>query len=387
MHSSDQYAKRIAIIYPADYLESVPVVRNTIIMLAKNGYFVEVFIYKSDGQHPSVQFRERNIIIHTLQKSTTGIKKIVPNIIMFTKWASQICHKNKYLCFFGIDPAGLCVVGLLGLLYRVPWVYFSLELIISSDPIRQYPYYKTPEKWFSRRCSLVITQDEKRAQLMAEDNNIPLSRFVLIPNSPLGAARYRKTDFFQKAFALKAVDKILLSAGSLADFTLTRELMSAAQRFPKNWKLVLHGRSNLDDLPSYIKNNNNILISKEAVAYDKLKEIIDSADIGLAFYDLAKSPNLIFAGKSSGKISQYLQCGLPVIIGKMPGWEEAIDQYHSGISVSSPKEIISAANTIFDNYEWFSQGALEHFEKELRFEPPFFSLLERLKNLSPGNIN
>lgn len=38
----------IGVFYPAKILESVPMVRNTITMLVKTGYIVEVFIYKEN---------------------------------------------------------------------------------------------------------------------------------------------------------------------------------------------------------------------------------------------------------------------------------------------------------------------------------------------------
>ncbi len=369
----------IAVVFPTDYLETVPAVRNTIILLAQNGFNVEVFIYKANGSYPDIQFHDPNVIVHYFPFNLMKFG----NILRFTFWAYNICRRNKFQGIIGIDPPGLLCATIIGYLLNIPWIYYSLELIISSDPVRMYKYYKPFELWCSRYSSLIVIQDEIRAQLMAEDNRIPLDRFAFLPNSPLGPASRSKTDYFHKRFCIKETEKILLHSGSTGSFTMVNDLIQLAHNFPENWKLIIHDRSNFGssrDLPKFIETN-KVKISKSAVPYSQLRDLVSSADVGIGLYNLPESPNVTYLCKSSGKLSHYLRCGLPIIVSKLPWWDEKVRYYHSGISISSPSEITSAAKTIFDDYEYFSQGAINHFEQELRFEPAFYSFLQRLRNI------
>src|SRR5262245_21941804 len=181
---------RVGILYPVGYLDTVPCVRNTIIMLARYGFTVEVFILESGDEYPKVLFNEPRVILHILRsKGRRGIFSSIPNVFTFTTWAWNLCRGKKFIAMIGVDPPGLVAATILGIIYHTPWVYFSLELIISTDPVRMYHNYKQFEVWSSRRSHLIIIQDEVRARLIAEDNNIPMNRFAYLPNSPLGPAR------------------------------------------------------------------------------------------------------------------------------------------------------------------------------------------------------
>jgi hypothetical protein len=379
------YQPRIGILYPVDYLDIVPCVRNTIVMLAKSGFLVEVFSLEGEWVHRA-ELGGSGIIIHTLsRKDQRGWPLArVPNLPVFTAWAIRESRDRDFSCFIGVDPPGLVAAALLGTVYHKPWVYFSLELIIKSDPVRMYKRYKPLETWCSQRSSLIIIQDEARARLMAEDNHIPMDRFVFLPNSPLGPAHRQKTDFLHKRFGFGSGDKILLHAGSVGDEFLSRELALASREFPDNWRLAFHCRgipSTHESCFGDLLRKGRLVVSSQVIPYSVLRELISSADIGIALYNLPQSPNFVYIGKASGKLCQYLQCGLPVIVTRMPGWEEALRHHRSGISVDSPSEIKAAAEQIFADYDYFSQGALAHFEEELRFEPAFAKVASRLANL------
>src|SRR5437763_1007080 len=134
---------RIGILYPVGYLDSVPCVRNTIVMLSKHGFLVEVFVLDSGDQYYNVHFSEPNIILHSLRlEARWRIVGCMPNILRFTSWVLNLCRRKKFTCFIGIDPPGLLAATALGMLCRTPWVYFSLELIVSTDTVPMYQKYK-----------------------------------------------------------------------------------------------------------------------------------------------------------------------------------------------------------------------------------------------------
>ncbi|MDD5242730.1 MAG: hypothetical protein PHU49_01825 [Syntrophorhabdaceae bacterium] len=355
-------------------------------MLAKEGILVEIFILESGTHNNDVWLPEKNIKIHCLPlKSKRGcLLSRLPNIFTFTVWAGNLCRGKQFSCFVGVDPVGLVSAAVLGSFFHVPWVYHSLELIISTDPIRMYRGYKNLEVWASRRSSLIIIQDEMRARLMAEDNGIPMDRFVFLPNSPIGPAFRHKTFVLHKKYGFDNEGKILFYAGSISDYFWSCDLAKVAQHFPANWKLVFQSRYSQDSLSNYFGNlleNGTVFVANRVVPGDLLPELVSSADIGIALYNMPGSPNVIYMGKSSGKLAQYLQCGLPVITNRMPGWEKWLSKYHSGVAIDSPNEVKNAVATILADYDSFSQGAISHFENELRFETAFEGLINRLHTL------
>lgn len=384
---AQMYKRRIAILYPVNFLDSVPCVFNMVIMLARQGYFVDVFIIESDDTNNDVRFNEPNVVVHVLRSKHKRclLWRHIPNLLIFSGWALNLCRGKKFLCFIGVDPSGLVAVSVLGVAFAKPRVYFSLELIISSDPHRMYRGYKHLENWCSRHSSLVIIQDEKRAQLMSENNHLPMSRFVYLPNSPIGPSLHKKTYYLHKQFGLSHDAKILLCAGTLSGPFLSEELAHAAIDFPNDWKLVFQSRRNINRKEACFCNlsrEGKIYLSDRAVSYSELDDLIRSADIGIALYDLrSQSPNVFFMGKSSGKLSQYLKCGLPVIVTRMPGWDEMLVRYHAGILVNSANDVKAAAERIFANYEYFSSGAIDLFENELNFEIAFEKVISRLDAL------
>ncbi len=374
--------KRIAVLYPSRILESVPMVHNLITTLAMAGYIVEVFIFKEDKEQYSVNFENTRIIVHQLQlDNRPAFLKLFSNIVNYYFWVAKNSFSKQFSCLIGVDPPGLCAAGFFGILFRVPWIYISLEINLSYDPYRLFPRYDSMELWFSRRSSLIIIQDEMRAKLMAADHGISMSHFVLLPNSPMGPARRKRADYFKRKFGLSDADKILLLMGTIHDFNRCKEVAQAAQAFPNHWKLILHSRfATLPQIIDYLGQSyhpDKIIISADPVPLSMMDEMVSSADIGIAFYQ-SNSPNIWYMGKSSGKLSYYLHCGLPVITNRMPLWQESIKYYHSGICIDAASDIIRAAEEIFADYNRFAQGALKHFNSALRFDTAFNQVVKRL---------
>jgi glycosyltransferase involved in cell wall biosynthesis len=308
--------------------------------------------------------------------------RFIPSVVLFTILTWAVCRTRKSSCFIGVDAIGLTQAAVLALLARRPLVYYSLELNISTDPTRLYRQYDIPETWFSRRAALIIIQDEMRARRMAEDNHIPMERFAFLPNAPLGAALRQRSRWLHEQFHLDNTDKVLLYAGTIGSWTGAEALARASQQFPAHWKLVFHvsitSASTEKDIQKLLAHNDKLLISRGVLETSALTALVNSADIGIALYSRLESPNIFYMGKSSGKLCQYLQSGLPVIVTRLPGWDEWLHTYHSGVPIDSAEDIVAAAAHIFANYEHYAQGAREHFEQELRFEHAFEHVLSRL---------
>lgn len=383
-------SRRVAIVHFNSDFDTVPALRSTVTLLVQHGYAVDV-IYEHDPAFLPPQFESAEVQLvplpHFPKKALpTWVRRIAEMLLwLFLTFRHGLRH--SYMCLIGVDPAGLIAGGLLAALMRVPLVYFNLELFFSREfksPLLRL--MKMLERFFNQRCSFTIIQDQERARLLAEENRISPETIVLLPNSPLGPAFCRRSDYLQKRIGLSPEAKLILYVGTLDKSTYIPELIQAARQWPAEWTLVLHSRQyenpiglNLDDFP-WVKSSGG------PVPYADLPALISSADVGLVLYrnddTVWMGDNITYVGLSSGKLAQYLRCGVPVAVIAFPGLCELIERYHCGICVQKVTELQEAIATILAHRQDYSQGALACFSEVFDFARHFDAVLARLNSMA-----
>src|SRR5437867_824796 len=118
--------------------------------------------------------------------------------------AFRLHKRSPYCCFIGADPESLIRANDLARFTGVPITYYSLELLLSHELTNKTKQLKEQELLLSRKSSFVIIQDQERARLLAEDNEISLDKFILVPNAPLGSARRRPCHYWHDRFGLSS---------------------------------------------------------------------------------------------------------------------------------------------------------------------------------------
>lgn len=319
------------------------------------------------------------------EKELNKVDHIFQNDIRrYVNKAENIIKDNCYKCFIGAEPEGLIAAGMVGQKQNVPFIYYNLELCLSSESktivkkvVKKY------EKIFSKAAIFTIIQDEERAQLFAKDNEISMIDILQVP---VGAADFKfekKTDWLREKFNLSNHDKIILYAGFISEWAMCKELAEAATSWPKNRILILHSHGYYD--PGYLQKiekciKGNVKISLEPVPYDDLASFLASADIGIALYkDFGE--NFTAIGSASGKLAHYLKCGLPVIVNDYPSMRKIIDSYKCGVCINDPREITDAMERIFDEYDIMRCNAYRCYEDNFMFSKQFVKVIERIKGL------
>lgn len=302
-------------------------------------------------------------------------------------WSVSGAH-GPYTCFIGAEPYGLMAATVLGLMRGVPTIYWSLELWPWKESrglvarIR-----KILECLCHRRAEFTIIQDEDRARFVARENRTrPASPFVIVPAAARGPARAQRGDDWRTRLGIPRSQKILLYAGSIETWSRPVELVVAAQDWPADWVLLLHGFGSaelIDQVRGHCRVPGRVHLSFEVLPYHELDSLISSADIGLAFYE-DLGPNWSLIGSASGKLSHYLKCGLPVITNSFPSIERIVDAYGCGICVPSPAQIAEAARKIFSDYTTYRANAVRCFEEKLEFSKHFGEVVLRIEELRSG---
>jgi glycosyltransferase involved in cell wall biosynthesis len=291
----------------------------------------------------------------------------------------------------GVDPDGLALAD--SMAHGAPLGYYSLELLLSyelSTPDDER--LKAQERELSQRAAFVVIQDEDRGRLLAQDNDLPWERVVLVPNAPHGPARRRPTRVWHERFSLPPQARVVLHAGSLGDWTGIEAIVDSVADWPAEWVLVIHTRYDaessdyVDDLRRRA-DPRRVWFSLRPVPRQEYDALIDAADVGVALYVATGASsftglNIQTIGLSSGKLAYYLRAGLPVIVNRAASVADVVESSACGVSVEDASGIGAALTQLDADYDRFSANARAYFDEQLDFRRAFVRVVERVDALA-----
>ena len=358
-------------------LSTFPSVCNTALLLNKFGYHVDLFL--PDTIHIDYDLNGINLkafkIVH------------IPICDIFAALISNKIKQYELLIAFHIDE--FIVAGLLGTLHKIPVVYFCLE-ILDFDQVRtiKSKIKKMLEIYFNKKAALTITQDESRKNLICKINHLPLNKVLCIPNSYIGI-KNRKTDYLRRKFKIDSGKIIILYTGGIESWAIDENLINASKNWDSQYVLVLHGWSRdgflkkIQPLISEInRNNQKIFVSEGPLCPDDYNELIMSSDIALVWLKKNPSSNVKNIGLSSGKMSSYLRCGIPIVVpAYINDLESLANNSNIGVAVNDESEINIGISKIANNYETYRTNALKYYSAFLDFEKYFIEFRCYINNI------
>ena len=338
----------------------------------------------------------RNLIGENLVNWHTQYNWFKEKLIYYFFCISK-AKKNNPEIIIAVDESGLIAALLVSIICRKPKpkiIFWSLEtgLVIGKSSLL---LTRIHELFFALSCrfaDVIVTQEKSRLADLEKKINHRISRVpkIFIPHSPLGQSEERnrdsRGDFFHKMFTLSNIDKVILHAGWIHDGMCVDKIATSSQSWKSEFRLVLHEREKRSPQEDFIRHvsklsGNRALLSLNPVTFDRIDEVISSAHIGLIAYDSKYGAGRVNIRKSSGKLAQYLKCGVPVIALKLPGYEEMFTQYKCGLVFESFDQIEQCIDTIMSEYQSFSEEAFRCFSEEFDFNKFFSPLLMHLENI------
>jgi glycosyltransferase involved in cell wall biosynthesis len=305
--------------------------------------------------------------------------------------SKKILDANHYTAFIGVEPTGLIWAELLGGGAHTPLIYLSLELYVESDPRFRGTYYETLRmhaKAAHHKVRATIIQDRERAEVLARQDDIPLSRFVYVPVAMKGAPVTEKSTFLYDMLNIPEDKKILIYVGLLNEGRLSLETASAAADLPDDWVMVLHGwcscKNYQDEMMAL--QGSKLYLSTNLLPFDQLATMIASAHVGVSFY-AAAGDNEKLTGAASSKTAQYLQCGLPVIVNDFESIRAIVEEYRHGICVASPSQIPEALARVISDYDGMRQRAFRCYQEKYEITPYIEKVLDILKTPESGHLS
>jgi hypothetical protein len=264
-------------------------------------------------------------------------------------------------CVIGVGIRGLVVAARLkkrGM--RVG--YHSLELYPTQEAhsIAQ-KFFKAIERRAHRKMDFTIVQDAMRAELLARYNGVNSQGMVLLPVSPLGPAEVKRSTYLHEKLGIAKDRKIVLYAGTVdAPFSVANELIAESERWPAEYVLVVHSNA----VVQAPLRHSRAVFSSEPVRYAEIDKLMSSAYVGLALYK-PSDDNMKYIGLSSGKMSEYLRYGVPVIASDLPIMGELVRETSCGVAISNVPEVGAALQTIAADYAGYCGRAVNCFDKKL----------------------
>jgi glycosyltransferase involved in cell wall biosynthesis len=344
-----------------------------------------------------VIFRDyRNLVRENLLNWHTQYKWFKEKLNYYLFCISKVKKENPDI-IIAVDESGLIAGLFVSIICRKPKpkiIFWSLEsgLVIGKSSLFLTRLHELLFALSCRLADIVVTQEESRLADLEKKINYKISRVpkIFIPHSPIGKSkeknRNNRSDFFHKMFSLSKIEKVILHAGWIHDGMCVDKFALSSKSWKSEFRLVLHEREKRSPQEDFIRHvsklsRNRALLSLNPVTFDRIDEVISSAHIGLIAYDSKYGAGRVNIRKSSGKLAQYLKCGVPVIALKLPGYEEMFAQYKCGLAFESFDQIEGCIDTIMAEYQSFSEEAFRCFSEEFDFIKFFSPLLIHLENI------
>ena len=252
---------------------------------------------------------------------------------------------EKFDFIIGVDTYGVIFSNIISKKYNTPVVFLSYEIFFKNEV---GAFLKNLEIQACSNILAAVSQDSERKEKLSIENEININNIINIPVSNSGYVGRKKSSYLNKKYNIPITNKIVILAGSIDKWTMTDEILSTLDLWPKDWVLFLHNRNLNKKIKKKYKrflSSNKLIISNETIKYtDELNLLYDSSDLGIAFYkptyeSYYLGDNIKYLGMSSGKINNYIQFGLPVLINNFGKYSDTINNHKVGYSVDCVNDI------------------------------------------------
>lgn len=288
----------------------------------------------------------------------------------------------SYKALIGIERYGLAWAGFVSRQLKIPLLYWSYELYTTDHPRfqndREFQRSKRVERKYYRRAKATIIQDEDRAAVLFKDNHTKADDLLLVPVSLLGSPITEKSQYLHNLLNIPSGKKIILSLGVIAPWRLSEEIIKAAQVFPEDWVMVLHGPCYDKEFQNNLELSNpnkRVIISLKHIPSKEIDDLVSSADVGLVYYSNRNANDLLTA-KSSYKVAQYAKAGIPMVVNDYPSFQKVLEKYQFGRSIKTMDEMTSALEIIFNEYDEYRKNALNAYTAIYEFSNQFSKVID-----------
>lgn len=291
----------------------------------------------------------------------------------------NLISKEKSKFAVGFDDCGAVLAYCYSILSGTPFYIHSLEL----DNLPAFKFRLTRfavRKLLKRaikRAKFVVIQDEKRAAAYVDYTGAKPKEFVYFPVGHRSSPSEVPQPPIQPRNKFGAI-----MVGAMSPATQARELATQVTKdnWPKDWYLHFHGFCTSPELLQYFATLANEYPSRfgfslEHYSDSEIYSMLTHFHAGICLYG-ERGPNYELTIFSSGKIAQYLQCGLPIVVNDFPFTQQVVDDLQMGITIPSCDELATGL-TQLASLDGKREKSLAAFEKHYNFDRNFAKILDQ----------
>lgn len=399
---------RVAIVYPWRW--PLPALASVCENLAQAGFVIEVYCAEGCGFAITSRW-ERMISVSTGEPALLrGALSSAPGWLRgraerprrrivsamsrsgFLRRLHQRHRRLPYACMLGVDTDGLEAARWMAEELGVAHALWSLEIwALPEECPPEQLRRKVREESDCRSAAFVIVQDPWRGDLLSRANHLSDARFIYLPNSRGGSSRSRVSDLLRTRLSLPAQCMVVLYSRFLSHWSLADEIAANTVDWPARAVLVLNSRVELPEKRARelesLAPAGRVWVARHPVPDAEYFELVDSADVGIALYGAERvapafRDNLEVMGYSSGKVADYFQAGLPIVVNDICGPRDLVHEFKCGAVVPDVAAISEALTEIEAHREEYSQNARVCFDARLRLENHAPALVDILRSLA-----
>jgi len=397
---------RILIVYPYPSIDTNPTMALLLESLAKRKIQVDVFAPEGEGFLVPESFGETvhlERIPDSFFRQWFSIRGLPARIGRNLVRASGSCptrfdhivfgffRAKRYSAIVGVDPFGIVVADRLNRWANKPLVYISFEILFRDEMVAASEReLKEFELAACRRTSLVLIQDEERAEAFCRETSIADNKLVMVPVAPPPQEIIR-SDYLRKTLNIPSGKRVVLYCGNLESWASRDELAELVSHWPDEYCLVVHNRSKvnqrMEQYLSRLAQTGKIYVSFDPVNRKEMANLVASADFGLAPYKVIPDnwwtgKNLYHLGLASGKVAFYAMCGLPILARSLPVFEREFTKYKCGMTYNRMAETDTCLREMTQKYDSYSEESRRFYRERLNPSSAASKFCDRLIGLS-----
>lgn len=400
----------LLLVYPSCGLDTNPTLTLLLESLAARRVEVDVLLYEGEG------FRTPNSYGDTIHLQPlpgewfvdyqwASLRSMPKRILrkLFFPWRYpgysiskdlglvKLFGAKRYGAILGVDPFGIILADMLNQRARRPLVYLSFELMFMEEVINtEEEYLKYLELAACERTALVLIQDEERGEVLCRENALPWEKLALVPAAP-APQHVPRSDRLRLTLGIPPEKRIVLHCGNLDSWASRDDLEEMVSYWPDEYCLVLHHAAQPSTmLARHVKKmtgTGKVFVSDEPVAREELVNLVASANFGLVPYKPVPERwytgnNLHHLGFSSGKMSYFAMCGLPILARTLPVFDREFANYPCGRVYHRLAETGQLLKEMDRDYARLSKTARSFYEERLNPLNGMDQFCERLLKLA-----
>lgn len=296
--------------------------------------------------------------------------------IRYGLWVVLQALRSRPHTVLAVGLRGLLIAGVLNALFGSRIIYNCLELYPDKQgESLSIRILRRLEIFFSGRAELIIIQDAARADLMIRVNRLIDAKFAYFPNFPLLPSKspsQLELDRFRDSLGIEYGKRIILFAGGIYPGMKLLAAIEQIDLLPRDWCMVIQshdGANCLDEKVVHeLVNKKRLYLFLKPLDQDDYWKLLNIVDVGLAWYPRTGNDNMTYVGLSSGKVSSYWAAGKPILINRIPFYEDVVPAFGSGIIIDCHDDIPSALKLIAASYDDYSRGAMAAYEEFFSYE-------------------